>query len=604
MRDRAIRTIGATVVLLGLLVVALAQVGSTDEPPADIEVATPSTIGEAEAGAKPAADDVAEPFVYRIGVLSGISTDNFWAYYGSQPSVWNSYVLGPTKPTLFSLDPVSGGLTPELVTGNATPVWDADGWRVTFEMDDHFTWSDGVPVTADDLAFTFSVVRSLGLEGSWSEAFPSVVESIEVHDGNQIVIEFSERPTLSVWPYGVGLAPVMPRHVWSDLTTDVSPEELYATPGEGDVSGGPLTLSEWSETLIVSTANPGYPGATGADSVEYHVFSDEPALVDALADGVVDSILSPNGVAPDQVSAMDDVPGVEVVANPANGIRYLGFNLSRQPMSSTAFRTALALLVDREDLAERIPRTGEAAWSLVPSSNLQWFDEEEAGSHRARFSGDLATRLQEAITGLTAAGYAWLQTPSVAADGSLVAGTGLTIQGQRPQPLTILTPGDAYDPARPEYVAEIAETLTVLGFDARPVETDFDTVVDLAFTTGDDGALHYDMYLLGWTLGNPALPGFYRPFFTPEGEMNNTGYDSGAFMEALADYETAVSTDEARNALWDMEATLSTDLPYLPLYTSELTEMYRSDRVEFDIERSLGGLQGRLGGIGDVRPID
>ncbi len=203
-----------------------------------------------------------------------------------------------------------------------------------------------------------------------------------------------------------------------------------------------------------------------------------------------------------------------------------------------------------------------------------------------------------------AAGYAWGQTPSVAADGSLVAGTGLTIQGQTPQPLTILTPGDTYDPARPEYVAEIAETLTVLGFDARPVETDFDTVVDLAFTPGDDGALHYDMYLLGWTLGNPALPGFYRPFFTPGGEMNNTGYDSGAFMEALADYETAVSTDEARNALWDMEATLSTDLPYLPLYTSELTEMYRSDRVEFDIERSLGGLQGRLGGIGDVRPID
>jgi ABC-type transport system substrate-binding protein len=585
-------------------VVALAQVGSTDEPPADIEVATPSTIGAAAAGAQPADDDVAEPFVYRIGVLSGISTDNFWAYYGSQPSVWNSYILGPTKPTLFSLDPVSGGLTPELVTGDATPVWDADGWRVTVEMDDRFTWSDGVPVTAEDLAYTFSVVRSLGLEGSWSDAFPSAVESIEAHDGNQIVIEFSERPTLSVWPYGVGLAPVMPRHVWADLTIGVSAEELYATPGERDVSGGPLTLSEWSEALIVSTANPGYPGAIGADSVEYHVLPDEPALVSAVADGVVDSILSPNGVAPDQVAAVDDEPGVEVVANPANGIRYLGFNLSRQPMSSNAFRTALALLVDREDLAERIPRTGEVAWSLVPSSNLQWFDEEQAGSYRARFSGDLATRLQEAITGLIAAGYAWAQTPSVAADGSLVAGAGLTIQGQTPQPLTILTPGDTYDPARPEYVAEIAETLTVLGFDARPVETDFDTVVDLAFTPGDDGALHYDMYLLGWTLGNPALPGYYRPFFTPEGEMNNTGYDSLAFTEALADYETAVSTDEARNALWDMEAALSTDLPYLPLYTSELTEMYRSDRVEFGIKRSLGGLQGRLGGIGDVRPID
>ena len=51
-----------------------------------------------------------------------------------------------------------------------------------------------------------------------------------------------------------------------------------------------------------------------------------------------------------------------------------------------------------------------------------------------------------------------------------------------------------------------------------------------------------------------------------------------------------------------MENTLSVDLPYLLLYTSEITEVYRSDHVAFDVASALGGIQGRLGGIGDVRP--
>jgi ABC-type transport system substrate-binding protein len=111
------------------------------------------------------------------------------------------------------------------------------------------------------------------------------------------------------------------------------------------------------------------------------------------------------------------------------------------------------------------------------------------------------------------------------------------------------------------------------------------------------------MYMLGWTLGSPALPGYYRPLFATDGVMNNTGYSSEAFTKALDAYENAFSAEAARDALWVMEETLSIDLPYLPLYTPQITEIYRSDRVRFDIDARFGGLQARLGGIGDVRPI-
>lgn len=606
MRDRTFRTIGACVVLAGLVVAALIQLSNDrNDTPAEIVATEPSTTFDAGSdAASELSTATSEPFVYRVGVLAGVSTDNFWAYYGAEPSVWNSYILGPTKPALYALDPATGTLMGELADSEAEPTWNQDGWRVRVQLDGEYAWSDGTPVTADDLAFTFRTVRQLGLGGSWDEAFPAEVTNITAVTPDEALIEFSVRPTLAVWPYGVGLAPVMSQHVWEPVVEGGDAAALYATPGTQDVSGGPLVVSEVSPDLVVSVSNPGYPRGERPDRVEYHVYPDESALVAAVAAGAVDSSLTPSGITPERLSNITGEPGVRVMTSPGNGIRYLGFNLERAPMNDVAFRNALALLLDREQLAETIPQTGDPAWTVLPSANTQWFDPEVAETQREKFAGDPKSRLQQAIEGLAAAGYTWDVVPVLGADGALVPGTGLKIKGQTPQTLTILVPGDAYEPSRPDYVREIAEVLVALGFDARPVETDFDSVVDLAFTHGEDGALHYDMYLLGWTLGNPALPSYYRPFFAADGEMNNTGYNSPVFTKALANYETAFDREDAKQSLWTMETALLTDLPYLPLYTSELTEIYREDRVTFEVAESLGGIQGRLGGISDVRPID
>lgn len=592
--------------LVGVLIAAGFQLASADDGQgAEIIAAEPPTTRVTttdETQARPSTT-LATPFVYRLGVLSGISTDNFWAYYGEQPSVWNSYILGPTKPALFALDANTGTLTTELSAGAVHPTWDSEGWRVNVPLATDLFWSDGTPITAADVVFTFETVRSLDLGGSWGDSYPSIVESVHADSDYDLRIEFSSRPNLSVWPHGVGLAPVMAQHIWANATSDVTAQDLFAMTGEEDVSGGPLQLATFSGSMIVSNVNPGYPDAGGPDTVEYHVYDSEEALVDAVRDGDIDALLTPKGIAQDRLATIEDDGSVAVLTSPANGIRYLGFNLDRAPMSDLAFRSALALLLDREALATKIGQSGEVAWSMVPSANGQWFDAEAAAGNQDLYGGDLTARLEEALVGLREVGYVWTKEPSVG-DGVIVAGEGLTINGQAPQPLTILTPGDEYDTARPEYVQGIAETLIALGFDTRPIETDFDTVVDLAFTPGEDGELHYDMFMLGWTLGSPALPEFYRPLFAANGAMNNTGYESQKFEEALREYERAFTSEAAIEALWAMERRISADLPYLLLYTSQLTEIYRADRVVFEIEASLGGLQGRLGGIGDVRVVD
>ncbi len=587
--------------LAGLFVAGAIQFGARGQAGApEIAVAETSTTSTVRSTSEPETSLPPEPFTYRIGVLSGISTDNFWAYYGDQPSVWNSYILGPTKSALYSVDG-SGQLIPELISEEVEATKDGNRWKVELSLDRDYEWSDGRPITSGDFVFTFETVRRLGLGGSWSQAFPKSVESMTADGDHGLTIVFSSRPNLAVWPYGVGLAPVMAEHVWGDRIPE-SAEALYGLSGTIGVSGGPLTLESVSDTLVTTEANDGHPGEV-PDSVEYRVYRDEAALLEAIEIGDIDTVLTPNGLTEEEVAEVSKTAGVSVVSSPANAVRYVGFNLDKAPMSQAAFRKALALLIDREAATGEIEHSGEPAWTMLPVSNRQWVDTERAEGVRDRYSGDTARRLERAVTMLTKAGYSWERPPSIGDDGSIVAGEGLTHDGAALGPLTILTPGDAYDPARPEYAQRVAETFGLLGFDVRPVETDFDTVVDLAFTTDDDGVAQYDMYLLGWTLGNPALPAYYRPFFASNGEMNNTGYSSKRLDQALGRYENANTVKQAKEALWDMEEILADDLPYLPLYTSTLNEAYRSDLVRFDDSGNLGGIQGRLGGIADVTPV-
>ena len=595
MRDKTFRALGATAVLLGIIIAALAQAGPGD--PTAIEISAPDD--DTTTSAQPTTSEaVAEPFEYRIGLLSGVSTQNYWQYLGEEPTAWNAYVLGPTKPALYSIEPQTSSLVPEAIASAQDPLEGADGWSVSLRLRDDLTWSDGTPITATDVAFTFDTVRSLQLGGGWADAFPLTVSEVVALSDTDVRIDFTERPTLSVWPYGLGLAPIMPEHAWGEaIATATDAAALYALSGDTDVSGGPLTLLDVGELEIRAKL-------TGGDepvSVLYRVYEDEAAAVAGLANSEIDTILSPKGLSPTSVQTLAASDGVTVLSSPANAVRYLGFNLERDPMSSEPFRDALGLLLDRESNAANLVPGASAAYTVLSPANNVWFDDGAAAKIVATSSGLLEQRLATAVEILTSDGYLWETEPTTAA-GVLVAGSGLTVSGQTPAPLTILTSGDEYDPTRPDYALEIEEVLDALGFDARTVITDFDTVVDLAFETGDDGTRGYDMYLLGWTLGNPALPGYYSPLFSVDGSANSTGYSAAEFEAFLESYEASTSVEEARAALWAMETVVADDKPYLVLYHPKIVEAYRSDRIGFGRSEVLGGVQQSLGGLDDLIP--
>jgi ABC-type transport system substrate-binding protein len=597
MPNKTLGSVAAGLVLLGIVIAAFIQIRSNDAPPPELAESAPSTEPVEPASSSTTADT---DFVYRVGLLAGITTTNYWEYIGAEPTAWNAYVLGPTKPALYSIDPVANTLVPELAAGEADPVLEDEGWSVQIQLSDDLAWSDGEPVTADDVVYTFETVRRLGLGGGWADSYPEQIGEIVAVSDSVLRIEFTGQPGLGLWPYGLGLAPIMPSHVWAEHSdTAASAAELYALEDPG-VSGGPLHLVSADEERIEAVANPGYPRGD-VSAVEYTIFPDEQAAVAAVKAGAIDTILDPNGLSAGGVSALSGTSGVALERSPANSVRYLGFNLTRDPMSQPAFRRGLALLLDRGAVTETLSGEAQTAYTMLSSANVSWFDEAQAGAIATPYTRNLEERLTEAISSLQSAGYVW-ETPPAAVDGALTPGTGLEIDGMPPAPLTILTPGDEYDPSRPDYTTRIESTLETLGFDVRPVVTDFDTVVDLAFSKDEAGARQYDMYVLGWTLGNPVLPDYHRWIFATGGAANSTGYSAPDFDAELAAYQGAAAPEEAKSALWAMEQAVARDLPYLVLYHPEIIEAYRSDRVSFGEHGVLGGIQGRLGGLEDLSP--
>ena len=107
-----------------------------------------------------------------------------------------------------------------LQNGKTTPMlatswnWGAGNKSLTFTIRQGVKWSDGTPMTAADVAYTFNLTKkypALDLTGAWS-----VLSSVTATSPNTVTMNFS---TVAV-PYFYYIAdqtPIVPEHIWSKM---------------------------------------------------------------------------------------------------------------------------------------------------------------------------------------------------------------------------------------------------------------------------------------------------------------------------------------------------------------------------------------------------
>lgn len=592
--------------------------------------------------------------VFRVGLVDNITTDNWWSALSTDDAPQDRAYLTNSKTSLFTLTLPGFVYVPAAAATDtpAEPVQEGDIWVVEQPMRHDIVWSDGTPLTANDLVFYFDTVRQLDLAGSHADSFDPSVVGISAPDDYTVRIEFDKRPTLAVWNNGVALAKIPPAHFW-ERHVDAAVESgkaaaLFSVSGVGEPSAGPMIVEDWAEGQAATTVvNPEYFdagteqtifsdgsvrianssrdedrvfGGTGAGEVVAHLlqgpfvskivwveYGNREEAYQALVDEEVDYVLDPEGMTAALRNELATDSDLDFSASPAEGFRYLAFNLRKAPMSDLAFRQAVATVIDKELIAGQVLADSvDPAYTIVNPEltahhngnvkRMGWADGEPMSEDE---------RFEMAIQTLRDAGYTWSTEPVVdyGPDGTfsdVIPGEGLTMPNGVPVPeLTLLAPGPRYDPVRDTYAIWIEQWMHDIGIPAETEPTSVDTIVDAAFPPQTpESALGWDMYILGWGSSEPSLPGTaLRAFFHSDqdtvrfGGFNTSGYSSERF-DAVGDaFYAATTVEEAAELTKDMEAIVAQDLPYVVLFRARIFEAFRRN-VQFPVESIMAGHAG------------
>jgi ABC-type transport system substrate-binding protein len=329
------------------------------------------------------------------------------------------------------------------------------------------------------------------------------------------------------------------------------------------------------------------------ENVLFSIYGSQDAAFLALADGEVDFVLNPLGLSRGLKEQAEASGGVRTLANADYGMFYLAFNMRKAPMNLPEFRQAVDILTDKEFVVDSV--LGGVVfpmYSTMPPGNGFWYNPDVPTPYVGLTRSE---RLQMAIDLLTEAGWTWDQLPTWDPEDpdaqDLVPGSGLRMHnGELVPALTILGPGPAYDPLRAVFNQWISEWMRDLGVPVESELTGFNTILDPVFIESN-----FDMYILGWSLGNVAFPDYFESFWhsrndtATTGNNNTPGYNNPEYDALVDEFMTTTDLERARELVFEMQLMLAEDRPYLTLFYKQVEDLVRSN-VEFPYEETLGGV--------------
>ncbi len=235
------------------------------------------------------------------------------------------------------------------LTGDLATRWEVqDGGRtIVFHLRKDAHWTDGVPFTSKDVAFTLKLIRDPHTQSPYASDFASV-SSWETPDPYTFIVHYREpfAPALSAW---AGLA-ILPAHIFAG-------EDIMHTPlaRHPKATIGPYRLVAWNpQQEIRLVANRGYyDGPVWIAERIVRVIPDPTTQFMELEAGRLDMM----GLTPVQYARI--FPRKPELARRFRrfryldfGYTYLGFNLDRPLFRDVRVRRAIAMAINRKEIID------------------------------------------------------------------------------------------------------------------------------------------------------------------------------------------------------------------------------------------------------------
>ncbi len=339
---------------------------------------------------------------FTVAILNEV--DSFNPFLGIEAESYEMWALTYDYMITYSMEDMS----PEPGLAESWETSD-DGLTWTFDIREGVMWSDGEPLTAADIAYTYNRILDGGPEASTWGSYLTSVTAAEAPDDTTVVLTL-EKPNavLPLLPI-----PIVPEHVWESVSED-EVKTYAAEPSEGQpvVGSGPFRLVEGTAggSTYRFERNPDYwQGEAHVDQVVFRVYKSEDPAVQALVKGEVDFA---EGITALQVRSLEGEAGITAQNGDAPGFDEIAFNTGavdletgapigdgHEALKDPAFRYALQFAIDRELIVERAYQgAGDPGDTIIPAlyDDYHWSPPEEDA---ATFDLDKADEL------LTEAGY-------------------------------------------------------------------------------------------------------------------------------------------------------------------------------------------------------
>jgi peptide/nickel transport system substrate-binding protein len=444
----------------------------------------------------------------------------------SDPKTFNA-VLSQESPNIFGLT-YEGLIRENPLTGKTEPAL-AESWqisddklRIIFTLRKGLKWSDGEPLTAEDVVFSYNQLylneeipsnARDGLRIGTSRAFPTVKKI------NDLQVEFTIPEPFAPFLGSTGLS-ILPAHILRETVEkkgkDGKPLLLSTwgvdTPPEQIIVNGPYKLESYSTSQrVIFTRNPCYwqkdeqaNQLPYIDKIVWEIVESTDTSLLQFRSGSLDSI----GVSPEYFSLLkrEEKRGNFTIYNggPAYGTTFMAFNLNQgkreekplvDPVKSkwfnnVNFRRAVAYAIDRQRMINNIYRGLGQSQNSPISVQSPYYDANVKGYE---YNPELAKEL------LLTAGFKYDR------QGKLLDAEGHEVR------FSLLT--NAGNKIRESLGSQIKQDLSKIGITVDFTPIAFNVLVDKL-----SNSLDWEAHIIGFTGGNE--PHWGSTLWLPDGNLH------------------------------------------------------------------------------------
>ena len=459
----------------------------------------------------------------------------------------------------------TGVLQPAIA--KALPKTSADGLTLTFSLRDDVKWTDGTPLTADDVVFTYRLMFDSAYTAVTSQfrtGLQQYLDGVTATDAHTVVMRLKSvyAPFLGVH----GTYGIVPKHVLGSLAAaDINNHAYNRAPA---VTNGVFKFVEWKAGDHITLArNPTYyRGAANLDGYVYQIAGNANVIADQLKTGAVHVARFSSTTV---VAAIQASPDLKLVAYPQGSVLTIVFQLdpakpASKIFSSQAVRQALYYAADRDGMADAVYLKGlggVTADSFFPKSS--WAYQTDPGL----MIKNSATKAASLLEG----------------DGWKVGAGGVREKNGVQLKFEVLSASDS--PQWQQIAAILQQNWKAIGVDISIKSIPYAQLVTRI--TGDRAFDVIQFALLPSVDPDPS--GYFAGSNAAPGGLNGGDYRNSS-VDALLNQAVATFDQAKRKSLYGkVQTTLATDLPAAPLIAQNGLWCY-NQRVHGMTGQEIGGL--------------